>query len=133
MQMNQLITDENRDDITAFVDDMNAIAKDLPTNSEGMIIDNDCSGAYLERTLFTGVTLVLDWAYLDAPSTAIVVDKDALAYDRDDETDFVAVGELYDQLDSELGRLIDADEIVFDESNSTEAIDVWHIHGVEPF
>jgi hypothetical protein len=132
-QTERLITDEQRDKITSFIDDMTERANDLPTHNSRPV-DNDGAGAYLEVLLFSGVTLVMDWAYLDAPSTTLLIDTDAPGYHRGNTRHLCECGELYDQLDSELCEVAEIDCLVeYDDANSTAAYDCWQVSGITPY
>jgi hypothetical protein len=105
----------------------------LPRYDDGSPKDDDGTGSYYERTLFTGCTLVMEWVYLDCPSTYLVVDPSALQYEHDDERYINDVNPLWDQLDNELLDILEHDSIVFDDNNSTEIVDIWHINGAEQY
>lgn len=132
LPMTDLITNEDRDDIEAFISYMSAKAAALPQTHEGVPNDDRGEGAYLERTLFSGVTLVLDWGYLDTPSTYLLVRDDAPTY-TGPERDLIECGELFEQLDSELADVIGLDIAEYDDVNSTDTHDVYHCFGVDPF
>lgn len=134
MQKHQFITGENRQEIEHFIRDMTAKAQSLPTyEGTDHPRDDDCTESYLERFICTGVTLVMDWGYLDAPSTYLVIESDvAPSYERDCKQ-LCDVGELYDDIEMDLHRLLDCGPIMYDHGNSNDAMDIWHIHGVAPY
>jgi hypothetical protein len=133
MQRTQLITEEDRERINSFVEDMDDIACNLPTwKDTNYPKDDEGVGAYLEQDLFTGVTLVMDWSYLDAPSTALLIDTDAPGYDGPGPF-LPAAGEVYDELDAELQAVLRCGPIEYGEGNSDSNSHVWHIHGATPW
>jgi len=134
MQKHQFITGQNRQEIEHFISDMTETAKQLPRyEGSDHPRDDDCAGSYLERSICTGVTLVMDWGYLDAPSTYLVIKSDvAPAYDRDCKR-LCDVAQVYDDIATDLHRLLDCGPIEYDHGNSNDTMDIWHIHGVTPY
>jgi len=134
MQKHQFITGENRQEIKHFIRDMTAKALSLPTyEGSDHPRDDDGTGSYLERSICTGVTLVMDWEYLDAPSTYLVIKSDvAPSYERDCKR-LCDVSQLYDDISMDLSRLLDCGPIEYDHGNSNDTMDIWHIHGDAPY
>lgn len=137
-QQQQLLTQDDREDIESFLYDMRQLVDELPTyEGTDQPRDNDGVGSYMERDLFSGVTLVMDWGYLDATSTYLVVDHDAPGYERRNANGNVPTfindcGSLYDRLANELRDVLNCGRIQYDEYNSMDS-DVWHIHVTEPY
>jgi len=134
MQQSRYLMDADVHAINQFVRDMAQKAAKLPThNRSGLPKDDECSGSYFERELFTGVTLCLDWAYLDAPSSTLLIDNSVSWYDHDDERTLDELGGPFEDLAIELTNEIGCGIIEYDEANSRDGYDVWNIHRHTPF
>lgn len=130
MQEHSIINDETLQDIESFVESMVDRRSDLPTYDDGTPRDDECSGEYGEWELAEGVVLVCDWAYLDAPSTSILVNPEtATNYNDSGETLLGSVHRKYNEMVYELSEAFEMwqSQLIFerDETNSTDSYDCW--------
>jgi len=130
----QFIQGQDRQEIEHFVREMRERASELPTyEGTNCPKDDDASGSYLERSICTGVTLVMDWGYLDIASSYLVVDtNDAPGYDRNGKT-LCDCGAMYEAIADDVRQLLSAGTIEYDNGNSSDTVDIWHIHGIMPY